>query len=38
MLLAVVGLRLGTAMHWIGSDPATAGGIFPASYFLFFSR
>jgi len=29
MFLAVIGLRLGTAMHWLGSNPATGRMDFP---------
>ena len=38
MLLAVVGLRLGSAMHWLGSDPVTGRPDFPTiTLFVFFS-
>jgi Zn-dependent protease len=38
MLLAVVGLRVGTAMHWLGRDPNTGRADFPTVIlFVFFS-
>ena len=38
MLLAVVGLRLGSAMHWLGRDPNTGRADFPTVIlFVFFS-
>jgi Zn-dependent protease len=38
MLLAVAGLRLGTAMHWLGHDPNTGRADFPTVLlFVFFS-
>jgi Zn-dependent protease len=36
MFLAVIGFRLGTAMHWIGSDPATGRRDFPSVVLLVF--
>ena len=36
MILAVIGLRLGTAMHWLGSDPATGRRDFPSVVLLVF--
>jgi Zn-dependent protease len=38
MLLAVVGIRIGTAMHWLGQDPLTGRADFPTSVlYVFFS-
>jgi Zn-dependent protease len=36
MFLAVIGLRLGAAMHWLGSDPATGRRDFPSVVLLVF--
>jgi Zn-dependent protease len=36
MLLAVVGLRIGSAMHWLGSDPNTGRADFPTVVLLVF--
>ena len=36
MFLAVIGFRLGTAMHWIGSDPANGRRDFPSVVLLVF--
>ena len=36
MFLAVIGFRLGTAMHWIGSDPTTGRRDFPSVVLLVF--
>jgi Zn-dependent protease len=38
MLLAVVGIRIGTAMHWLGQDPVTGRADFLTSVlYVFFS-
>jgi Zn-dependent protease len=38
MLLAVIGLRVGTAMHWLGNDPTTGRADFPkVVLYVFFS-
>jgi Zn-dependent protease len=36
MLLAVIGLRVGSAMHWLGRDPATGRQDFPSVVLLVF--
>jgi Zn-dependent protease len=36
MFIAVIGFRLGTAMHWLGSDPATGRRDFPSVVLLVF--
>jgi Zn-dependent protease len=36
MFIAVIGFRLGTAMQWLGSDPATRRGDFPSVVLLVF--